>query len=410
MPEHGDDQRPRPPRRVPPGAGGTVIEAPAEHGAAQGPVRRPPRAWYLLPLVLALIAAGAGAGWLVREQQESSAGPSPSPSPSPAPTFDLLAKLRPSVVQVLATTCQGTGQAAGILLAPDLVLTAAAAVRGQVSTAVRLDDGSPDGKVRTVQVEGESADGLALLRVAPGLGGVPATSAPAGAAASALIRYDTLGRQLLDQLTDDPLTQQIRQVAGLGPLGAPAVDPQGRVTGVVTGHDTTDARLIGADTFGRFLGQSPSLLASPAGECDTPSGPRGQLTPALVTYPTELGKEVQVTMAIYLNAVNRHEFQLARSMYAAPLKQRDTLAELIEAQRTSYWFGARIVRVDATEDGGAVVVMRFTVVHAADSGGPVDGESCTRWNLAYRLVREKGKLRILVPNPAGTKAWVRCDG
>ena len=323
MPEHGDDQRPRPPRRVPPGAGGTVIEAPAEHGAAQAPARRPPRAWYLLPLVLALIAAGAGAGWLVREQQESAANPAPSLSPSPTATIDLLAKVRPSVVQVLATTCQGTGQAAGIVLGPDLVLTAAAAVAGQVSTAVRLDDKSPDGAVRTAQVDGVSADGLALLRVATGLGGVPATAAPAGAAPSALIRYDGLGRQVIDQLTGDSLTEQLRQVGGLGPLGAPAFDPQGRVTGIVTGHDTTDARLIGADTFDRFRGSSPSLIASPAGECDSPSGPRGQLTPALVASPTELAKQVQVTMATFLNAINRHEFQVARSLYAGPLKQRD---------------------------------------------------------------------------------------
>jgi hypothetical protein len=409
VPEHGDDQRPRPPRRVPPGAGGTVIEAPAEHGAAQTPVRRPPRAWYLLPLVLALIAAGAGAGWLAREQQESSANPGPSPSPSPTATLDLLAKVRPSVVQVLATTCQGTGQAAGIVLTDDLVLTAAAAVSGPVSIAVRLADDTPDGMVRTARVEGTSADGLALLRVSPGLGGTPVTTAPAGVPVRSLVRYDGLGRQVLDQLTADPLTQQLRQIGGLGPLGAPAFDAQGRVAGLVSGHDTTDARLIGAETFGRFLAADPVLNAAPVGECESPSGPRGQQTPALVASPTELAKEVQVMMASYLNAVNRHEFALARSLYAEELKQRDSLAELTEAQRSSYWFGARIVKVDAVGDG-AVAVMRFTVVHAADSGGPVDGESCTRWNLAYRLVRENGKLRILVPNPAGTEAWVRCDG
>jgi predicted SAM-dependent methyltransferase len=53
--------------------------------------------------------------------------------------------------------------------------------------------------------------------------------------------------------------------------------------------------------------------------------------------------------------------------------------------------------------------MRFTVVHASGGGGPVGDETCTRWNLAYRLVRENGKLRILVPNAASAKAWVRCD-
>ena len=67
------------------------------------------------------------------------------------------------------------------------------------------------------------------------------------------------------------------------------------------------------------------------------------------------------------------------------------------------------MKVDPAKDNGAVAVMRFTVVHASGEGGPVEGETCTRWNLAYRLVREKGNLRILVPNPAGAKAWVRCD-
>lgn len=407
MPEHGDDQRPRPPRRVPPGAGGTVIEAPAEHRVAPAPARRPPRPWYLLPLVLALIAAGTGVGWLVREQQKSEANPGPSPSPSGTPSFDLLAKVRPSVVQVLATTCQGTGQAAGIVLADGLVLTAAAAIRGPVSIAVRLDDGSPDGKVRTAQVRGVSSDGLALLRVTA-LGGVPATSAPAGSATTTLVRYDGLGRQVVDPLTAESVTGQLRQIGGLGPLGAPVFDPQGRVAGLVTGHDTTDARLIGSDTFSRFLTAEPPLSPSPDGECDSPAGPRGQVVPQLVSSPTDLAKEVQVTLASYLNAVNRHEFELARSIYAVALKKRDTLARLTANQRTSYWFGARIVKVDPADDG-AVAVMRFTVVHASGGGGPVEGETCTRWNLAYRLVRENGKLRILVPNAASSEPWVGCD-
>lgn len=411
MPEHGDDERPRPPRRVPPGAGGTVIEAPAEHRVAQAPVRRPPRAWYLLPLVLALIGAGAGTGWLVREQQK--AGPD-TPTATPSQTADLLLTVRPSVVQVLATTCDGTGHAAGIVLADNLVLTAAAAVRGHVSIAVRLNDGSPDGTVRTAQVRGSSADGLALLRVTGGLGGKPATLAPAGAGpggSPSLVRYDGLGRQVLERLTGDPIDPQLHQIAEPGPLGSPVLDSQARVTGLVTGNGTSDARQIPADALRTYLGAQPPITPVPAGECETPSGPRNQLTPALVTNPTQLAKDVQVILAAYINAVNKHEFIAARSLYSRALRNRDSLEDLITNQRTSYWFGARIVMVRAAGDG-AVAVMRFTVVHAGDSGGPATGQSCTRWNLAYRLVREDGLLRIQTVNPANPEAdeaYTPCD-
>src|SRR5688500_8976473 len=118
MVDSGRRELPRPPRRVPPGQPSqlTSIEAPRRRPAAAPPTEPPLppkfRLRFVLPLVVFVLVLGAGAGWLVRQNSLT------------LDTAEVLETAGPTVVKVLATTCEGTGVASGVLLDDGLVLTA----------------------------------------------------------------------------------------------------------------------------------------------------------------------------------------------------------------------------------------------------------------------------------------------
>lgn len=183
--EDGGGGLPRPPRRVPAGAGAlTQLEAPARSSGAP-----PPRGPWIfgrflagLVVLLVVVAGGAGAGWYVRAQTLR------------IDTSQVLKNVRPAVVRVLATTCAGTGEGSGVLIDGGRVLTATSAINQPLSIVVI----SPDGRIHRANLLGTSADGVAVLQPIGQFDGTPVQLAPADPepkAERALIGYTAQARR-----------------------------------------------------------------------------------------------------------------------------------------------------------------------------------------------------------------------
>lgn len=226
MAEQGRGDLPRPPRRIPswasendetrlPSGPGTTIE-PRRRTVDGGAGSEPPlpprfRPRFVLPLVVFVLVLGAAAGWLVRAD---------SLSLDPG---DVLDSAGPVVVRVLATTCEGTGQASGVMLPGGTVLTATSAIRFPVSVAVLTQDG----KVRRVTVRGVTADGVAVLTMAGRADkptAVVAPKLPDPKADRALVGYDLTGRQVVSQVGTAEQPIPLTGLVDAGALGAPMVD------------------------------------------------------------------------------------------------------------------------------------------------------------------------------------------
>lgn len=412
MAPDGRPTRPRPPRRIPAAATGanqrTSIEP--RHGPRSEPqapeAPSPPptlrrRRFGLLVLVLVLLAVtAAGAGWMVREEQREL---------DPAKVLRLNS---PAVVRVLATTCGGTGQATGVRLGDDLVLTAASAIRGPVSVAVE----TTTGQVRRAVVLGvNAADGIAVLRVVGALqGGIaaPAPEEPGSSSERAILGYTADGSQTLQSAGPSKARKPLTQIIGEGSLGAPLLDNQGRVVGLVTGDTVAGGKVVPLERVRSYLGRPP-ISNEPRGRCDEARGPQTPQTPVLTTARTPLAGEVTDLLTSFLNRLNQHDLRGVRALHTADFRARVPLDGHIAQYRTSYVFGARIGQV--VTDGPLVrAEMSYTILHWTD--GPIGvqtgaGVTCSCWQLSYVLVRVDGKLRIFGVNGVRKDAlpWRSCD-
>jgi len=350
--------------------------------------------------VVALVL-GAGAGWLVRERRRTL---------DPA---DVLRVAGPSVVRVLATTCEGTGQATGVRFGDDLVLTTASAVRGPVSIGLE----TPEGQVRRAVVTGiSSADGIAVLRVIGRLDGSVAELAPEEPdpkADRAILGYSAEGFQSLQPVGTTESAKPLAQVIGDTSLGAPVLDNRGRVFGLVTGETVGISRVVPLERLRSYAGAQPQLTPEPLGRCGQARGPQTPQNPVLTSANTPLAGEALQTLSTYLNQLNRHDFVAMREMYAPNLLERIPLDGDRRQHRTSYVFGAKLSQV-TPEGTGARAVMSYTALHWTD--GPIPqpagkGVTCSRWEISYLLVRVSGELRIAGTRPAAKSAvsWRSCD-
>src|SRR5882757_5603681 len=238
MADDGRRELPRPPRRIPSWASADETSGPrttiqpranpstgptAPNGPPYGPNGSPVptrlRFRFLIPLVVFVLVVGAGAGWLVREQSLS------------LDTDEILQTSGRTVVRVLATTCGGSGQAAGVLLGNGIVLTAASAIRQPVSVGFLTSDG----RVRRANVLGVNTDGIAVLRMIGRLDNPTATLAPKlpdQQADRAIIGYDAGGDQFAQQAGTTEKPRKLTEILGGGSLGAPMFDPRGRMIGL----------------------------------------------------------------------------------------------------------------------------------------------------------------------------------
>ncbi|WP_433160261.1 S1 family peptidase [Kribbella sp. CA-247076] len=372
---------PRPPRRVPAGAA-TLTQL--QTSTPQPPPRRPWKFGRFLAgfvVVLLILAAGASAGWYVRAQSLQ------------IDTEKVLDSVTPGVVHVVATTCEGTGQASGVLIGDGLILTAASALRQPLSIAIVTGDG----RVRTANQLGSSADGVAVLRMIGRLDNEPVPLAAGTAdpkAERALIGYTAAGDLTSRSVGTAERQQALSSVMSQSKLGGPVVDKSGQVVGLVTGDTVATSTIVPLDRLQQYVGpKATGLTAEPGGTCKRSRGPQTAVLPELLVASTPLALEAQKQLGTYLTLENRHDFEALRPVYSQSLGRRLPLERDRDNHQTSYFFNSRITEVSPTPSGGVNVRMMFAVLFSPNASGAA-GHACNLLDLRYVLVREKGQLRM----------------
>lgn len=393
---------PRPPRRVPPGADDgtalrsrTTIEARPGTTPSPGPVR-PPRPWYLIPVVLAVLAAGAGAGWLARAQADGeliATGFDPD---------DVLDSAGPAVVRVHASTCAtkglsgGTGRATGVFIDDDTVLTVAAAIRNPVAVAIE----TADGRIRDAQVEGVDRTGVAVLRVYGDPLDIeipePATSTPAGTDDVPVVGFDDDDRQSVELHATSRTADgsEITGTSGLLPAGyagAPVFDRDGHTIGLVTKTGPSGATAIGIDAIRGFQQRSRQLFVAqlPTG-CTEGKGPQSVVVPAMDGPSGTLANESRDLLSRYVTAINRHDVDAVLDLFTGRLAERSR-SEMRAQYRWMSIFGTTIRTVSADGDGAQVQMTQTSLQRQGSQPGE---NRCRRYDITYGLTRVDGQLKI----------------
>jgi trypsin-like peptidase len=382
--EDGRQALPRPPRRVPVGAGVlTQMQTPAPRTPRRGP-RSPWKFGRFLAgllVVLLILGAGASAGWVIRAQ---------SLKIDTAKVLDLAG---PGVVRVLATTCAGNGEASGVVIGDGLVLTAASAMRQSLSMAIV----TPDGRIRRANLLGTSADGVAVLRMIGRLDEDPVPLAPTDPdrkAERAHIGYTAAGRQAIQKVGTTDRPRPLTEIMNTAKLGGPVVDKSGQVVGLVVGETAATASIVPVGRLREYVvPNAPALTPEPGGTCELSRGPQTPVVPELLVSKTELALEVQKLLGAYLTLMNRHDFgglrtdYYSRRLVGALSEKRDR-----DSHQTTYFFGARITEV-TTNAQGVNARMMFTVLFSPNASG-AKGQTCNRLDVRYRLVRERHRLKV----------------
>ncbi|MEU4395776.1 trypsin-like peptidase domain-containing protein [Kribbella sp. NPDC023855] len=360
----------------------TSIEAPRRPAAAttaEPPLPPKFRLRFVLPLVVFALVLGAGAGWLVRQNSLT------------LDTAEVLEKAGPSIVKVLATTCEGTGIASGVLLDDGLVLTASSSIKQPMSVALVTNTG----EVRPANVLGSSADGVAVLRMVGQLPGKAqlAPKDPPAAAERAVVAFIANGLQTIQLLGPAEEPKPLRTLLNATKLGAPALDNKGRVVGLITGDTVPTAKIVPLEKLRQYAGPGQvGLTPEPGGKCPRSRGPQLAIVPELAVANTPLAGEVQKLLGDYLTATNKHDFAAVQQFYSKGLARHLTEKRDRDNHQTSYLFGARIIEV--TQPGAEVNArMTYTALFSPNSPG-AQGQTCHRLDKRYRMVRENGRLVI----------------
>ncbi|MEU4608739.1 serine protease [Kribbella sp. NPDC023972] len=378
-------QLPRPPRRVPASAPTLTQLQVSTPRAPQPPPRRPWKFGRFLAgfvVFLLILAAGASAGWYVRAQSLR------------IETEQVLDAVKPGVVRVLATTCEGTGEATGVLIGDGLILTADSAIKQPLSIAIVTEDG----RVRRANPLGSSADGVAVLRMIGRLEHEPvplATVNPDPKAELALLGYTAAGDLTARSVGTTEQPQALSTVMNTAKLGGPIIGKSGEVVGLVAGDTLATSSIVPLEKLRQYVvPKSTSITPEAGGTCERSRGPQSGMLPDLLVASTPLAVESQKLLGNYLTLLNRHDFAgLRQQVYSKRLigaypEERDR-----NKHQTSYFFEAKITEV--TRDGvdGANVRMTFVVLFSPNAAG-AKGETCNRLDVRYLLVRNGGQLRL----------------
>jgi hypothetical protein len=376
-------EQPRPPRRVPSGAAplgdSTVIQS---RTATQRPrpVRRPPRPWYLIPVVLAVLAGGVVSAFVAREQYGAV---------DPA---EAQQEVGPGVVTVLATSCKGTGRATGLLIGGGKVITVASAIREPAAVAIVTEDGV----VRRAQVMGVGDDGVAVLRQQGAQLAAPvpelAEDPPkAGAELAVIGRGESGAPQASGVSLAAGSISRLATAVNARSLGAPVTDSRNRVVGLVTASDAGGTTLAGVAAIRAYAGADPPLTQEPGGTCTYAKGPQDAVLPVLEGALNERSEAALKTLARYISAVNRHDFAGIIDTYTGTLLKQASPEFVRKQHRTTYLFGPRLSEV-LPYGKGLRARMIFTTIHYLD--GPAKGMMCARWDLVYTLEPDDGVMKI----------------
>jgi hypothetical protein len=392
----------------------TAIE-PGRSGSPPGPPPepvRPPRPWYLIPVLLAVLAAGAGVGWLVRDQADAGGAPVAQADFDPG---DVVKTTGPAVVRVYSLSCSGSGRATGVMIDYDRVLTVASALAGPVAVAVQ----TADGRIREARVIGQDTlgSGVAMLQVR----GDPLGVEPAGLAASVpadttqdvpVIGYRDDAKQVVNMhaITTTPSGFDVAGVSGLFPAssaGAPVLDRSGNVIAMLVRAGPDGARTIGLAKLRQLArGGGLSAMRRPD-DCRQGQGSALPVVPTLAGPGGDLAREAQKVLGDYVTQINHHDVRAVRELFTGYLLRGRTLSDMRAQYRWMTIFDPVIHNV--VKDGdGAQVEMTHVELRAPDE--MYKNLQCLRFDIVYRLKRVDGVLNIEAANkPDSSVNWRECD-
>jgi len=375
---------PRPPRRIPAGAG-TLTQLQTSTPRAPEPAPRQP--WIFgrflagFLVVLLIVAGGATAGWWIRSQSLR------------IDTDRVLESVGHGVVRVLATTCEGSGEASGVLTTDGTIITAASAVKQPLSIVIV----TPDGRIRRANLLGSSADGVAVLRMIGRLDDAPvplATTDPDPKAERALIGYTAAGKQTVNSVGTTEQPKPLSTVMNAAKLGGPVVDKAGQMVGIVVGDTVPASTIVGADRLrGYVVPNATGITPEPGGTCDRSRGPQAGIVPELQVANTALAVEAQKLLGTYMTLENRHDFEGIQALYSQRLAKTLTVDRDRNSHQTSYLFGGKLTEVTRYGVDGANARITFIALFSPNANR-ADGQTCNRLDLRYRLIRQGGKLVI----------------
>jgi Trypsin-like peptidase domain len=392
----------------------TTIE-PRRAGSPAGPPPepvRPPRPWYLIPVLLAVLAAGVGAGWLVRDQADAGGAPLGQAGFDPD---DVVKTTGPAVVRVFSLSCSGTGRATGVMIDGDRVLTVASALTGPVAVAVQ----TADGRIREARVIGQdtSGSGVAVLQVrGESLGIEPAAvaaSVPADTTQDVpVIGYRDDAKQVVNMhaITTTPAGSDVAGVSGLFPAssaGAPVLDRSGKVIAMLVRAGPDGARTIGLAKLRQLVGGGGLSAMRRPDDCRQGQGSTLPLVPTLAGPGGDLAREAQKVLGEYVTEINRHNVRAVRDLFTGYLVAGRRLSDMRAQYRWMTIFDPVIHNV--VKDGaGAQVEMTHAELRAPDEEHR--NLQCVRYDIVYRLKRVKGELNIEAANrPDSSEPWTACN-
>jgi hypothetical protein len=316
----------------------------------------------------------------------SSSGSRPTKPPDFNPAF---AQVKSGVLRVIASSCAGSGISSGFLVGQRMVVTALAAVAEPAAIVVRI------GKrpVPATLVASDPKRGLALLRLSVSVPGHVFSAEGAQLAAGSWV--GVVGRPVDSgaAISSHRVTATggtAGGVAGLavldgaadpGLIGAPLIDRNGRVIGMVVPGDGAELLAVPGAAL-KAAAAKPANTKPKQASCDKPTGHKVE-TALAGDAPTA----VLATLTRYFSAINSGDYNTAYNQLG-PAARGVSRARAARGWRSTHDFNIQI-RAAA----GSEAWVTFDSIFAAGIGPP-GTRTCARWSLVYTFIESGGKTLI----------------
>jgi Trypsin-like peptidase domain len=316
--------------------------------------------------------------------------PTSSVSDSAPPDYrKAFGQVKSGVVRVLASSCGGLGIGSGFLIDKRTVLTSLAVI-GEPAAVVVMIGGKP---VAVGLAATDPKRGLAVLRLPDSVSGYvfkPASRTLTAGGWAGVAGLPLAGGAAISSHRVVSTGRTVAGIAGLaiidggsdpGAVGAPAIDPAGRLLGMVLIGGGNQQAVVPAAAVVAAFGHPANSDPTP-GSCGKPLGPK---------IPTAVAGDapaaIKTTLGSYFGSINRGDYDTAYDQLG-PAARRFSRAQAAAGWRSSYDFNIRI-RAAA----GAEAWVTFDSIFAAGRG-PAGTSTCARWSLVYTFVESDGKARL----------------
>ena len=357
--------------------------------------------------------------------------PAVTPDPSERSWPAVIADVRSGVARLQVATCTASGSGSGLVVGPNLVLTAAHVVHGARSVTVGIE-GTQAGGRRVIRADvvgiNRGAD-LALARTSQPVTGHVFTLAAADPSIGeevALIGYPfgdprlsakfghvsaVGGTQTFSDGEGGAVTvsRLITTDAAINPgnSGGPVIAKDGRLVGIVSGKRTWAGPQAAAEGVGWAVSAAGNAARvsgwRTAGSIGTPScaggdgrgltpSPSDELAVSITSRHSQAGI-VAESLALHGTAINQGQYSVAYDLFTRAMKTRvGSLATWSRPLSTSYWRRLEVREITTVSARRLQVRAGLRTEQAASAG--YDGQTCSIWNLEYTMALESGVWHI----------------